>query len=189
MGNKHTLHRFCGANLDTRCSLKRVRPLAEVLKYRNPAVIDKFLESYAMPRRDADALFTELKRWLWLNARAHVIPGSPNIYVIADMTAIDEMWHTFLLFTKDYQDFCDRYFGHFVHHVPNTDRAMQRDERNERRRPELVQQNWEASIRFICEQLGERIALRWFKDYPKRFSLAKLDRRRRSHRAIIAAAG
>lgn len=35
---------------------------------------------------------------------------------------IDIVWHTFLLFTSEYADFCDRYVGRFVHHVPATSR-------------------------------------------------------------------
>lgn len=31
---------------------------------------------------------------------------------------IDEMWHDFILFTKDYSEFCITYFGKFIHHYP-----------------------------------------------------------------------
>lgn len=31
---------------------------------------------------------------------------------------VDEMWHTFLLFTEDYHEFCDFHFGFFVDHMP-----------------------------------------------------------------------
>lgn len=27
-------------------------------------------------------------------------------------------WHTFILFTREYAEFCDRVAGHFIHHVP-----------------------------------------------------------------------
>ncbi len=184
MTTQHKLHRFCGANLDDRPSLKKLRPLADVLKYRNSAVIEKFREAYALPRRDAEALFTEMKRWLWLNARANSLPGSPDVYVFAEMTAIDEMWHTFVLFTKDYQAFCYRYFGHFVHHVPNIDRRFVRSRKND---PEVERKLWETGVRFVVEQLGPEIALRWFKTFPKRYSLAILDKRRRTHQAMVGA--
>ena len=35
------------------------------------------------------------------------------------MKEIDDMWHTFLLFTKDYADFCEKYIGKYFHHSPN----------------------------------------------------------------------
>jgi hypothetical protein len=31
---------------------------------------------------------------------------------------VDEGWHNFILFTKDYADFCQSNFGHFIHHTP-----------------------------------------------------------------------
>lgn len=31
---------------------------------------------------------------------------------------IDHLWHTFIMFTKDYADFCDSVAGRFIHHVP-----------------------------------------------------------------------
>lgn len=31
---------------------------------------------------------------------------------------VDDLWHEFILFTRDYQLFCQRAFGRFLHHVP-----------------------------------------------------------------------
>ena len=30
----------------------------------------------------------------------------------------DELWHEFILYTKEYARFCDKAFGHFMHHTP-----------------------------------------------------------------------
>jgi len=35
---------------------------------------------------------------------------------------VDEVWHDFILFTKDYALFCQATFGEFIHHVPRTSR-------------------------------------------------------------------
>lgn len=32
---------------------------------------------------------------------------------------VDEIWHLFILCTKDYQNFCKQYMGYFLHHTPN----------------------------------------------------------------------
>jgi hypothetical protein len=32
---------------------------------------------------------------------------------------IDELWHTFIMFTREYQKFCREVAGSFIHHVPN----------------------------------------------------------------------
>lgn len=31
---------------------------------------------------------------------------------------VDDLWHEFILFTRDYQKFCDKAFGQFLHHTP-----------------------------------------------------------------------
>ena len=32
--------------------------------------------------------------------------------------AVDIGWHTFILYTREYADFCERIAGHFIHHEP-----------------------------------------------------------------------
>ena len=31
---------------------------------------------------------------------------------------VDDLWHEFILFTREYQMFCERAFGRFLHHTP-----------------------------------------------------------------------
>ncbi len=31
---------------------------------------------------------------------------------------VDVAWHEFILYTRDYQQFCERGFGRFLHHLP-----------------------------------------------------------------------
>lgn len=33
---------------------------------------------------------------------------------------VDEFWHSFILFTPQYQEFCEKVIGFFVHHQPRT---------------------------------------------------------------------
>jgi len=65
--------------------------------------------------------FTELKKYLWLADRT----GRP-----LPMTShtIDAVWHQFILFTVEYHGFCDRFFGHYMHHAPNRPGAPQPDD-------------------------------------------------------------
>jgi hypothetical protein len=34
---------------------------------------------------------------------------------------VDEVWHTFILFTNEYRKFCDVLVGEYIHHEPNVD--------------------------------------------------------------------
>ncbi len=39
---------------------------------------------------------------------------------------VDVGWHTFILYTKEYADFCEKTAGYFIHHAPN-DREVKAD--------------------------------------------------------------
>ena len=54
--------------------------------------------------------FTELKKFLWLCAKS----DEQSALMVSKL--IDELWHQFILFTREYHDFCDRFFGHYIHH-------------------------------------------------------------------------
>ena len=41
-------------------------------------------------------------------------PGTP----LSPSWLVDVGWHTFLLYTRDYAEFCERVAGRFIHHVP-----------------------------------------------------------------------
>jgi len=38
--------------------------------------------------------------------------------------AVDELWHTFVIFTREYAAFCDAVAGRFLHHVPEVEGKM-----------------------------------------------------------------
>jgi hypothetical protein len=147
--------------------------------YRNRIVIEKFLERYDVSRRGALVLFREMKRWLWLNARANARPDAPELYVNDRLLPIDMMWHTFVLFTKDYAAFCEHYFGHFIHHVPSTyleKRALRRlmalPREDPRRRRFLAREKRRAIAvhEFIVQELGQKTFALWFKRLPKHYT-------------------
>jgi hypothetical protein len=53
----------------------------------------------------------ELKRYLVLRSRV-------NGATLPTPKAIDQLWHVFLLYTREYSEFCDT-LGGFIHHVPS----------------------------------------------------------------------
>jgi hypothetical protein len=36
---------------------------------------------------------------------------------------VDDLWHTFIIFTREYESFCRSVAGFFLHHVPNTNKS------------------------------------------------------------------
>jgi hypothetical protein len=40
---------------------------------------------------------------------------------------VDDLWHTFLLSTREYSDFCSALGGRFIHHIPAIDSNSSKD--------------------------------------------------------------
>ncbi len=75
------------------------------------------LERYKRDFKVDDSLVTlhhqELMRYLVMCA---LLPKESIEMMSKD---IDNLWHTFILFTKNYARFCTQVAGHFLHHAPN----------------------------------------------------------------------
>lgn len=157
-----------------------MRPLAEVLRYRNIEVIRRFREQFPVSEREANSIFRELKKWLWLCASA---PTPGRLGVTDQMLIIDEMWHTFLMYTREYHEFCLRSFGRFLHHAPTTTAEKARQRRRLQRDPERVAREVETETRWQCEtiveRLGESTLRKWYLDFPRKYSPARMRALRR----------
>jgi hypothetical protein len=156
--------------------------LEAVLAYKNSDVVSRFAEDFHISTRDAEDIFLELKRWLWLCAKrkTDLDAGKGEAFQVPlfnEANAIDMMWHTFLLFTEDYSAFCDHYFGFFIHHNP---------------RPMAERKEWQLKIKadpvgatierkaslekvygYLYDELGPDILVRWCEEFPARFPFSQ----------------
>ncbi len=164
----------------TRPRSKKLAPLDEVLAYKNRDVVQRFLDAYPMARADAEDIFKEAKRWLWLIADSARLGGRRRLIVTRPMAALDEMWHCFVLFTPDYTEFCFRYFGRFIHHKPVTLTEKARARRRMQRDPEglarSVARQMEWQYGHIADVLGEQTLRKWYVELPARYPLEALQR-------------
>lgn len=81
-----------------------------------PKVAKKLKEKYPKASKsDIEVAFCGALSYFILckKYRGHNIP-MPSVVV-------DEVWHEFILHTRDYEAFCEKYLGFFLHHVPNDD--------------------------------------------------------------------
>jgi hypothetical protein len=60
---------------------------------------------------DFDVAFTEFKKFVAL-----VRFTGAELGVASDV--VDAMWHEFILFTREYVDFCEEFLGSYLHHRP-----------------------------------------------------------------------
>lgn len=84
--------------------------MQRVLSYHHAGVVSKLQSEMGMSEGEAIRLFQDMLKFLWLcgTKRGKFSPTQ----------RIDEAWHRFILFTKDYQEFCNKFFGRYVHHGP-----------------------------------------------------------------------
>jgi hypothetical protein len=150
----------------------RVPRLDAALAYRNDEITHKFTSRFAVSDSDAEELFTETKRMLWVSVRMEQRQRRP-FTVEPALRILDEMWHTFVLFTREYHAYCRRVFGRFLHHAPRT-MADDRRERSEQEKSPaaFVRRQAKAKaaqLQFIRDVAGEETLLKWYVELPLRY--------------------
>lgn len=86
----------------------------EAMEFPLQCVITRYGRDHNLSYQDAERHVFELRRFLALCALNSAQPYGMR-------GQIDEAWHTFIMFTRDYADFCRRVAGRFIHHQPDTD--------------------------------------------------------------------
>lgn len=154
-----------------------IAELQDVLSYSNEAVIKRFAAEYGFKKSEADIIFQDLLRWLWLNAVHTLELGSgasdvPHwLGIRTEQMVIDEMWHAFLLYTDEYRAFCDTYFGFFIGHLPN-------DNPSDRLSDAELENYLVSYLTYVEKHLGNTTVFRWFSTYGEKYSLENLCLRR-----------
>ena len=76
-------------------------------------LVNRIAREQDMPREFATRIMDQALAFLRATGQSHA-PLSPS-------ELVDIGWHTFILYTREYAEFCDRVAGHFIHHLPNDD--------------------------------------------------------------------
>jgi hypothetical protein len=131
--------------------------LDDVLAYRHPAVLRRYRKEHDASQQEAEEVFRETLKWLYLCHRAAADgPDGFDCSISPELEKLDWMWHTFLLFTRDYADFCDRSFGTFIHHVPDEgeDEAVEVEE--------TLRARLSRQLGLVYDVLGEETLTAWY---------------------------
>lgn len=148
--------------------------LAKVLKYKNKNLVQRFSEDYGLSLKETNTIFLDLLRFLWLSHRIILLykkngnkSSISSLKLIGSWLIIDEMWHTFLLFSVDYQKFGNKYFGNILHHNPNitgNDSSLKKS----------TEVDMDLYVDLIYDTFGPVVARRWFIDYEKKYTKDKI---------------
>ncbi len=144
--------------------------LSILLTYTNPHILKRYEKDYPNNQLKAEEALQELLKFFWLSQQhkleQKIAHDNNKAFTVLnfqaaiheEMKEIDDMWHTFLLFTQEYMDFCEHYFGHFIHHSPTTDES-------ETPSPEQYEKDLENYLSYIYDRLGEETVRKWFNEY------------------------
>ena len=78
-----------------------------------PGLVDRFRKRRPdLPKMEVARVEEGLRQFF----RAYLSGG--RAYVAMPSQVVDDFWHEFILFTRAYEDFCQKAFGGFFHHAP-----------------------------------------------------------------------
>jgi hypothetical protein len=85
----------------------------DALAYEAPFLIEKLVKDQIVDTaEEAEALFTEVKKYFVL-----VRSDQSKVWQMHSLR-IDHVWHEFILFTRQYMEFCQHFFGGYIPHSP-----------------------------------------------------------------------
>ena len=100
-------------------AVKTTGSLSQLEKYQIPyGVIERLRQKEPfkkMTEIQIKEIVDEFKKFVAIVAINYV--KGKKIEMVSEL--IDELWHTFILFTNDYRKFCDTTVGEYIHHDPN----------------------------------------------------------------------
>jgi hypothetical protein len=102
--------------------LRHKRRRAFIQSYAFPSALAEKLDEHFEEEHQVNVALEGLREWYLACLSAHgEVLGMPS-------KAVDIAWHEMILMTRTYHWFCDRAFGHYLHHSP--DAVMEEPLRN-----------------------------------------------------------
>ncbi|MBA2711001.1 MAG: hypothetical protein H0U57_10450 [Tatlockia sp.] len=134
--------------------------LQTILKYKNDDILKRYEMDYPSNQLSGEEALRELIKFLWLTQKHEedqaALPIDQQLDFICGIPEeIDDMWHTFILFTKDYMDFCAENFGKFLHHAPTA--------ATERMLINKSETDFSKYLSYVRKNLDEETCSLWFK--------------------------
>jgi hypothetical protein len=105
---------FAGLSLVLWRRQRKARREAHIRNFKlPPGLFDKLMHHYpALSVKDCQLVAQGLRQFFL----AHLKSGKK--FVAMPSQVVDELWHEFILYTREYEQFCRQAFGGFLHHTP-----------------------------------------------------------------------
>ena len=144
----------------------------QLLSENEEIVIQGFMDRYDVEYEEAKEIFDETKKFLEL--ASELGEEGKGLFIDKPLLIIDEMWHTFILHTKQYMSFCFEKFNRFIHHQPTS--GKEKAELNHRLaiEPASVLKEQEEKLKEqysrIYDKFGPDTLLKWYDTWPSKYT-------------------
>ncbi len=133
-------------------------------------VIKGFMDRYDVTFDEAAEIFEETKKFLSLAAEDE----NKGVFIDQPLQIIDEMWHTFILHTKQYFNFCFTQFNRFIHHVPTpSEEKVKMEERLKIAPLEVLKESEEKISKqysLIYDKYGPETLVKWYDTWANKYT-------------------
>ncbi|MCE3044441.1 hypothetical protein [Legionella sp. 16cNR16C] len=94
-------------------------PLRIVLGAYNERILRHYASNNpSLSFQQCQQLWKDLLGWMWLTQYRKSLDKAT--YLFGPLLQLDDLWHFFILNTRDYCEFCERYWGEYFHHDMET---------------------------------------------------------------------
>ena len=135
-------------------------------------VIKGFMDRYDVTFDEAAEIFEETKKFLELAAETS--EEGHSVFIDNPLLIIDEMWHTFILHTRQYVSFCLGRFNRFIHHVPTPSSAKQSLAEEMKINSFKVMKEHEEKLKvqysLIYDKFGPDTLVKWYDTLPQKYT-------------------
>lgn len=135
-------------------SKNQVNTINAIMDYKMPQVVARCKKDHDYSDEDMVILEQELKRYLALS----VVTTKDDLGTGMYSSDVDNLWHSFILFTPEYADFCHTHMGHFIHHMPETDEIRSPEKQ------EASRKDFQAFVNNYEKTFNQEIHPIWFLD-------------------------
>lgn len=85
-----------------------------IMNYQNNDVLKRYMKDHEATQEEAEEAW---KAWKQFAVTSYFLKGRKTTSQM-----VDNIWHIFILHTRQYAQFCEEYWGgHFLHHEPSAD--------------------------------------------------------------------
>lgn len=122
--------------------------------YPMNTIIERCKKDFNYSDEDMKIIEKEFKRFMAMSVIMKGTGSGVGMY----SKDVDNLWHSFILFTHEYAHFCNKFMGNFIHHIPETDTNKTPEKMLE------VRKDFQEFIKNYEEIFAEEVHPIWFLD-------------------------